>query len=89
MNWLWPTILGVIMAALGGGAFLAIQRPGFLAGLVGIAAKKAWAMAWPYLLYAFTASPETIERSKKEAREGLEPGEGRAGKPARGRGKNG
>ena len=74
MTWFWTAAGLTVLAALGGGVFLAVQRPAWVAGLAKIVFAAIWRRLKPLVLAAIFASPETIARAKQEAREGLEPG---------------
>lgn len=74
MTWFWTAAGLTVLAALGGGVFLAVQRPAWVAGLARIVFAALWRRIKPLVLAAIFASAETIARAKQEAREGLEPG---------------
>lgn len=75
MTWFWTAAGLTVLAALGGGVFLAVQRPAWFAGLAKIIVAAIWRRLKPFVLAAIFASPQTIERARREGREGLEPGE--------------
>jgi len=67
MTWLFWAGGAALFAVAAGGIFWTVTRTDYLPRLGAWLAKTAWAYLKPIL---FAVSPETIERAKKESREG-------------------